>query len=135
MGYKIEQVEGIGAAYAAKLNEAGVKTTEQLLEQCATKSGRAKMAEATGISEKLILKWTNHADLFRINGIAGQFAELLEAAGVDTVKEFRHRVPANLQPKLVEVNEAKNICNRVPSVAELEKMIAQAKELEPIITY
>jgi len=135
MGYKIEQVEGIGAAYAAKLNEAGVKTTEQLLEQCATKSGRAKMAEATGISEKLILKWTNHADLFRINGIAGQFAELLEAAGVDTVKEFRHRVPANLQPKLVEVNEAKNICNRVPSVTELEKMIAQAKELEPVITY
>ncbi len=135
MGYKIEQVEGIGAAYAAKLNEAGVKTTEQLLEKCATKSGRAKMAEATGISEKLILKWTNHADLFRVNGIAGQFAELLEAAGVDTVKEFRHRVPANLQSKLVEVNEAKNICNRVPSVAELEKMIAQAKELEPIITY
>ncbi len=135
MGYKIEQVEGIGAAYAAKLNEAGVKTTEQLLEKCATKSDRAKMAEATGISEKLILKWTNHADLFRVNGIAGQFAELLEAAGVDTVKEFRHRVPANLQSKLVEVNEAKNICNRVPSVAELEKMIAQANELEPIITY
>ena len=88
------------------------------------------MAEATDISPKLILKWANHADLFRINGIASQFAELLEAAGVDTVKEFRHRVAANLQPKLVEVNEQKNLCNRVPSVAELEKMIAQAKELE-----
>ncbi len=135
MSYKIEQIEGIGATYAAKLNEAGVKTTEDLLEKCAAKKGRVQLAEATGISEKLILKWTNHADLFRINGIAGQFAELLEAAGVDTVKEFRHRVPANLQPKLVEVNEAKNLCNRVPSVSELEKMIAQAKELEPIITY
>ncbi len=135
MAYKIEQVEGIGAAYAEKLNAAGVKTTEDLLEKCASKKGRVAMAEATGISEKLILKWTNHSDLFRINGIAGQFAELLEAAGVDTVKEFRHRVPANLQPKLVEVNEAKNLCNRVPSVAELEKMIAQAKELEPKITY
>lgn len=135
MSYKVEQVEGIGDAYAKKLNEAGIKTTEQLLEQCATASGRAKMAEATGISEKLILKWTNHADLFRINGIAGQFAELLEASGVDTVKEFRHRVPANLHSKLVEVNEAKNLCNRVPSVAELEKMIEQAKGLEPIITY
>ncbi len=135
MAYKIEQVEGIGEVYAAKLNAAGVKTTEDLLEKCAKKSGRAKMAEETGISEKLILKWTNHADLFRVNGIAGQFAELLEAAGVDTVKEFRHRVPANLQPKLVEVNEEKNLCNRVPSVAELEKMIAQAKELEPLITY
>ncbi len=135
MAYKIEQVEGIGATYAAKLNEAGVKTTEDLLEKCASKKGRVAMAEATGISEKLILKWTNHADLFRINGIAGQFAELLEAAGVDTVKEFRHRVPANLHPKLVEVNEEKNLCNRVPSVTELEKMIAQAKELEPTITY
>ncbi len=135
MAYKIEQIEGIGEAYAAKLNEAGVKTTADLLEKCAAKKGRVAMAEATGISEKLILKWTNHADLFRITGIAGQFAELLEAAGVDTVKEFRHRVPANLQPKLVEVNEAKNLCNRVPAVSELEKMIAEAKTLEPLITY
>ena len=135
MGYKIEQIEGIGAAYTEKLNAAGIKTTEDLLEKCASRKGRLAIAEETGISAKLILKWTNHADLFRINGIAGQFAELLEAAGVDTVKEFRHRVPANLQPKLEAVNAEKNLCNRVPSVTELEKMIAQAKELEPIITY
>lgn len=135
MGYKIEQIEGIGAAYAEKLNAAGIKTTEDLLEKCASRKGRLAIAEETGISAKLILKWTNHADLFRINGIAGQFAELLEAAGVDTVKEFRHRVPANLQPKLEVVNAEKNLCNRVPSVTELEKMIAQAKELQPLITY
>ena len=136
MSYKIEQVEGIGAAYAAKLATAGIKTTDDLLKQCAAKKGRVKIAEATGISPKLILKWTNHADLFRVNGIAGQFAELLEAAGVDTIKEFRHRVPANLQPKLVAVNNEKNLCNRVPSVAEIEKMIAQAKTMEPTkITY
>lgn len=135
MAYKIDQIEGIGPAYAEKLSAAGIKTTEALLEKCAAKKGRVQIAEATGISEKLILKWTNHADLFRVNGIAGQFAELLEAAGVDTVKEFRHRVPANLQPKLVEINEVKKLCNRVPAVAELEKMIAQAKELEPLITY
>ncbi|MCQ2236965.1 MAG: DUF4332 domain-containing protein [Bacteroidales bacterium] len=135
MGYKIEQIEGVGEVYAKKLEAAGVKTTEDLLDKCKTKKGRVQMAETTGISEKLILKWTNHADLFRINGIAGQFAELLEAAGVDTVKEFRHRVPANLHPKLVETNEKKNLCNRVPALSELEKMIAQAKELEPIITY
>ncbi|MBP5210774.1 MAG: DUF4332 domain-containing protein [Bacteroidales bacterium] len=135
MSYKIEQIEGIGAVYADKLIAAGIKTTDDLLAQCACKKGRDAVAEKTGISAKLILKWTNHADLFRVNGIAGQFAELLEAAGVDTIKEFRHRVAANLQPKLVEVNDAKNICNRVPSVAELEKMIAQAKELEPTVTY
>lgn len=135
MAYKIEQIEGIGESYAKKLESVGISTTEDLLKACATKAGRDKISVESGISEKLLLKWTNHADLFRIKGVAGQFAELLEAAGVDTVKEFRHRVAANLQPKLVEVNEAKNLCNRVPSVTELQKMIDQAKELEPMITY
>lgn len=135
MAYKIEQIEGIGEVYGQKLEAVGIKTTEDLLANCASAAGRQKVEEETGISHKLILKWTNHADLMRINGIAGQFAELLEAAGVDTVKEFRHRVPANLQPKLVEINELKNLCNRVPALSEVERMIAQAKELEPLITY
>ncbi len=135
MAYKIIDIEGIGDAYAAKLNAAGVKTTDDLLDCCATRAGRRKMAEATGISEKLILRWTNHADLFRINGVAGQFAELLEAAGVDTIKEFRHRVPANLFAKMEEVNAEKNLCNRIPSVKEIEKMVAQAKEMEPRVEY
>lgn len=135
MSYKIIEIEGIGDAYARKLEDAGVKTTDDLLKRAATPKGREALAEETGISPKLILKWANHSDLFRIKGVAGQFAELLEAAGVDTVKEFRHRVAANLQPKLAEVNEAKNLCNRVPSVTELEKMIAQAKEMEPAISY
>lgn len=135
MSYKVEQIEGIGATYGAKLNEFGISTTDDLLAQCATPSGRAKVADATGISPKLILTWTNHADLMRIKGVAGQFAELLEAAGVDTVKELKHRVPANLHAKLVETNDAKNLCNRVPAVAEVEKMIAQAKELPPMVEY
>jgi len=135
MAYKIIDIEGIGEAYAAKLNAAGIKTTDDLLTNCATRTGRSKMAEATGISEKLILKWTNHADLFRIKGVAGQFAELLEAAGVDTIKEFRHRVPANLAAKMEAVNAEKNLVNRVPSVKEIEKMVAQAKEMEPMVEY
>ena len=88
-----------------------------------------------GISEKLILRWTNHADLFRINGVGPQFAELLEKAGVDTVKEFRHRVAENLQPKLEEINAEFHICGRVPAASEVQKMIDQAKELEPKVTY
>ncbi len=135
MAYKIIEIEGIGDVYADKLIASGVKTTEELLDKAATKKGREKLAEETGITEKLILKWANHADLFRIKGIAGQFAELLEAAGVDTVKELRHRVAANLHAKLVEVNEARNLCNRVPSESEIVKMIDQAKELEPKMTY
>ena len=135
MAYKIVDIEGIGEVYAAKLNAAGVKNTDDLLKNCATRTGRSKMAEATGISEKLILKWTNHADLFRIKGVAGQFSELLEAAGVDTIKEFRHRVPANLYAKMEAVNAEKNLVNRVPSVKEIEKMVAQAKEMEPMVKY
>jgi predicted flap endonuclease-1-like 5' DNA nuclease len=135
MDYKIIDIEGVGDVYAEKLQTAGIKKVSELLEKCAAPKGRKELAEATGISEKLILKWTNHADLFRINGVGPQFAELLEAAGVDTVKEFRHRVAENLQPKLVEVNEKKNICNRVPAVSEIQKMIDQAKELEPKMTY
>ncbi len=135
MSYKIAEIEGIGPAYAEKLEAVGVKTTDDLLNRAASPKDRKKLAEETGISEKLILKWANHADLFRIKGVAGQFAELLEAAGVDTVKELRHRVAANLHPKLVEVNEAKNLCNRVPALSEVEKMIEQAKELEPKLSY
>ena len=135
MDYKIIDIEGVGEVYAEKLIAAGINKVSELLEKCAAPKGRKELAEATGISEKLILRWTNHADLFRINGLGPQFAELLEAAGVDTVKEFRHRVAENLQPKLAEVNEQKNICNRVPAVSEIQKMIDQAKELEPKVTY
>jgi len=135
MDYKIIDIEGVGDVYAEKLQAAGINKVSELLEKCAAPKGRKELAEATGITEKLILKWTNHADLFRINGVGPQFAELLEAAGVDTVKEFRHRVAENLQPKLMEVNEKKNICNRVPAVSEIQKMIDQAKELEPKMTY
>ncbi|MDE7473717.1 MAG: DUF4332 domain-containing protein [Muribaculaceae bacterium] len=135
MNYPIIDIEGVGDVYALKLKAVGVETTSQLLERAATPKGRAQLAEDTGISHKLILKWANHADLFRINGVAGQFAELLEAAGVDTVKELRRRVAANLQPKLVEVNEVRNLCNRVPSLSEVEKMIEQAKHLDPVLTY
>ena len=135
MDYKIVDIEGVGEVYAEKLTAAGINKVSELLEKCADPKGRKELAEATGIAEKNILRWTNHADLFRINGVGPQFAELLEAAGVDTVKEFRHRVAENLQPKLEEVNVARRICGRVPVVAEIQKMIDQAKELEPKVTY
>lgn len=135
MSYRIVEIEGVGEVYAEKLKAEGIDTVEVLLEKCSKPAGRKALAEATGISPKLILKWTNHADLFRIKGVGPQFAELLEAAGVDTVKEFRHRVPENLQKRLEEVNEQKNLCNRVPSVSEVEKMVEQAKQLPPALEY
>ena len=135
MDYKIIDIEGVGDVYAEKLTAAGINKVSELLDKCSAPKGRKELAEATGISEKLILRWTNHADLFRISGVGPQFAELLEKAGVDTVKEFRHRVAENLQPKLAEVNEQYHICGRTPAVAEVQKMIDQAKELEPKVTY
>lgn len=135
MKYKIIDIEGVGETYAEKLTVAGIDTVEKLLKRCASAKGRAEVAAETGISEKLILRWTNHADLFRIQGIGPQFAELLEAAGVDTVKELRHRVPANLEKRITEVNEARNLTGRVPSVKELTKMIEEAGTLEPVVTY
>lgn len=135
MTYKVDQIEGIGTAYAAKLNELGIHTTDDLLDRCATPAGRAKLEEESAIPAKLILKWTNHADLMRIKGVAGQFAELLEASGVDTVKELRHRVPENLHTRLQEVNDVRNLCNRVPSLAEVKEMVEQVKNLPPRVTY
>lgn len=135
MSYSIKEIEGIDKAYAVKLNEMEIVTTDDLLNHASTKKEREALAKKSGISEKLILKWANHADLFRIKGIAGQFAELLEASGVDTVKELRHRVAANLHAKLVEVNNAKNLTKRIPSESEIQRMIDQAKELDPVMTY
>ena len=135
MAYKIIDLEGIGPVYAEKLVAAGVITADDLLERCAAPKGRKELAEATGITEKLILKWTNYADMFRIHGIGPQFAELLEAAGVDTVKELSHRVPANLAAKVAEVNEEKKLVRRVPVEAEIQKMIEEAKTLPGVVTY
>lgn len=135
MAYKVIDIEGVGAAYAEKLAASGIVTTEQLLEKCAAPAGRKALAEETGISEKVVLRWTNHADLFRVKGVGPQFAELLEAAGVDTVKELAHRNAENLAAKIVEVNAEKNLVNRVPVASEIQKMVDCAKELPGVLTY
>lgn len=135
MSKNIEEIEGIGTVYQEKLVAAGVKTVEALLEEGASKSGRKKLADATGIDESKILKWVNMADLFRIKGIASQFAELLEAAGVDTVKELRNRNAENLHAKMVEVQAEKKLTRTVPSLSQVEDFVEQAKALDPIVTY
>lgn len=135
MDYKIIDIEGIGPVYAEKLQSAEIKTSADLLEKGKTAKGRKELAEATGISPKLILTWVNHCDLYRINGVGPQFAELLEASGVDTVKEFAHRNAENLVAKMNEVNEKEHRTRRVPTVTEVQRMIDQAKELPGMVTY
>lgn len=135
MDYKIIDIQGVGPVYAEKLQGAGIEKVSQLLEKGKTAKGRKELEEATGIRHDLILTWVNHADLFRINGVGPQFAELLEAAGVDTVKEFAHRNAENLVKKMTEVNEKEHRTKRVPTVAEVQKMIDQAKELPAEVSY
>lgn len=132
---KISEIEGIGPVYAAKLEAVGITTVAKLLERCASKKGRDEVAEATGIDYKRILKWTNMADLFRINGVGEEYSELLEAAGVDTVKELRNRRADNLHAKMVEVNEQKKLVRALPSLSMVEKWIEHAKTLDPVMTY
>ena len=135
MAKKITEIEGIGPVYEEKLAKAGIKTVEGLLEAGASKTGRKKIAEDSGLDESRILVWVNMADLFRIKGVASQFAELLKAAGVDTVKELRNRNAENLHAKLVEVQEEKKITRTVPALSQVEDFIEQAKKLEPMVTY
>jgi predicted flap endonuclease-1-like 5' DNA nuclease len=132
---KIEDIEGIGPQYAEKLTAAGVKTVESLLETGASAKGRNELAEKTGISDKLILRWVNHADLFRIKGVAGQFSELLEAAGVDTVPELARRNAENLQQALATTNDEKNLAKTTPSLSQVTAWIAEAKELPKIVSH
>jgi predicted flap endonuclease-1-like 5' DNA nuclease len=134
--YKIEEIEGIGAVYGPKLRTAGIKTVADLLEKGKSPKDRKELAKATGISEPLILKWANMADLFRVKGIGPEYSELLEKAGVDTVKELKHRVPENLHAKLTEVNAAKQpLVRALPSLKAVQSWIEAAKQLEPMLTY
>jgi predicted flap endonuclease-1-like 5' DNA nuclease len=135
MSYAIKQIEGIGSAMAEKLETVGITKVEQLLEKGATKAGRAALASETGIDESKILRWVNMADLFRVKGIAEENSDLLEAAGVDTVKELRTRNAENLHAKLAEVNAEKNLVRALPSLSAVESWIEFSKGLEPMVSH
>ncbi len=135
MAYPLLRVEGIGPHYATRLAEAGLRTTEDLLEAAARPKGRADLAAKTGISERLILKWANRADLMRVKGIGEELADLLEVAGVNTVPELKRRRPDTLAAALKAANARRNLVRRVPSEAECAKLIEAAKALPRILSY
>lgn len=131
----IEKIEGIGPQYAQMLRKVNVRTTGALLKQGASKKGREGLSMKSGISETLILEWVNLADLMRIKGVGEEYSDLLEEAGVDSVKELRNRVPGNLHSKILETNEAKRLVRRPPSLKEVESWVSQAKRLNPVVTH
>ena len=135
MAKSIEKIEGIGPKLGEALRNAGVRTVDDLLEAGAEKRSRMALAEKTGISESRLLKCVNMADLFRINGVASQYAELLESAGVDTVKELKHRNAQNLAAKMAEVNDEKRLVRRPPSATVVNDWISQAQKLPARVTH
>ncbi|MEN6534344.1 MAG: DUF4332 domain-containing protein [Bryobacteraceae bacterium] len=135
MAIKIEEVEGIGPVYAEKLVAAGVKTDVEMLAKAGSAKGRTELSAKTGITVALILKWTNHVDLMRIDGVGPQFAELLEATGVDTVKELAQRNAANLAVKMGEVNKQKKLAGTAPAESQVADWIRQAEKLPAMISY
>lgn len=132
---RLTQIEGIGEVYAQKLEQAGISTIEKLLKEGASTKGRQEIVERTGISGTLILNWVNRADLFRVKGIGEEYSDLLEAAGVDTVPELAQRNPQNLFSKLGEVNAEKKLVRRLPTAAQVQDWVAQAKDLPRKVTY
>jgi predicted flap endonuclease-1-like 5' DNA nuclease len=133
---RIDEVEGIGKVFADKLADAGVKTTDDLLEQGATASGRERLAEATGLSTDQLLKWTNHVDLMRIDGVGSEYAELLEAAGVDSPTELAQRNPRNLAQTFQELDAPRpNWIRRLPSESMVEGWIAQARGMGKVLSH
>ncbi|MDH3590562.1 MAG: DUF4332 domain-containing protein [Planctomycetota bacterium] len=135
MKYKIQDIEGVGPSYGSRLVDAGITTTVDMLRLCCAPAGRRQVASATGLSESLILKWANLADLMRISGIGPQYAELLERVGVDTVKELRHRNAQNLAFSMKEINDRSHVAKRTPAVSVVESWISAARSTEPTISH
>ena len=132
---RIADIEGIGPAYAAKLNSVGIRTTQALLDKGCGPEERKLLAATAGIGESLILEWVNLADLYRLKGVGSEYSDLLEEAGVDTVVELANRVPENLLAKMVEVNKTKNLVNKMPGLKQVKAWVAQAKKMPRIVTY
>ena len=128
-------IQGIGKAYSKKLRTAGITNVDELLAKGSTPKGRKEIFKATGISEKRLLRWVNMADLYRVQGIGKEYANLLEAAGVDTVPELAQRTPASLLDKMTAANAKKKMVRRLPDLSQVEGWVAQAKSLPRVVTY
>jgi predicted flap endonuclease-1-like 5' DNA nuclease len=135
MSYSIADLQSIDPGIAAALKTAGIRTTGRLLEAAKDPKGRKRLAEKTGLDEKRILRWANLADRMRIKGIGEEYAHLLEAAGVDTVKELKYRNPCNLAKAMADANTKRRLVRLLPSEKAVMRWIEHAKKLQLKITY
>lgn len=131
----IDAIEGIGVRNATKLRKARIRTTEALLKRGSDRTSRRRLVAATGFTSQQILEWVNRADLMRVKGVGEEYSDLLEAAGVDTVKELRNRSAANLTTKMAEVNRNRRLVRRLPTESMVKRWVAHAKKLTPIVKH
>jgi predicted flap endonuclease-1-like 5' DNA nuclease len=122
----LAQIEGIGGTYAKRLGKRGVKTTQSLLAHGFNRKGRKELAQATGLSEELILEWVGQADVMQVRGIGPEYADLLESAGIDTSKELAHRNPKNLAKQLAEVNQKRKLVRKLPTLEQIKAWVLDA---------
>lgn len=132
---KLTTIEGIGESLAKKLKNGGIGSTDRLLEKGATKKGRMEISKQCGIDESRILKFVNHADLMRVKGIGGEYAEMLEAAGVDSVPELSRRNPGNLAATMADVNAKKKLVRAVPTEKRVADWVKQAGVFDRIVKH
>lgn len=135
MSYPITDIEGIDGEVAATLKSVGIRSTGRLLEAACTVKGRKALADKTGFGEKQLLCWANVADRMRVTGISKEYAELLQAAGVDTVKELKYRNPANLAKSMADANKKRRMVRLLPSEKVVCRWIASAQKLPLKIKY
>lgn len=131
----LKEIEGIGPAYAAKLNKAGVRGVNGLLQAGRTRKGRQELAKETGFQSKTILEWVNRADLFRVKGVSTQYSDLLEYAGVDTVAELAQRRPEALLEAMAKANAKRNLVRRMPVLSQVKAWVKHAKSLKRMVEY
>ena len=135
MTYPLTDIDGIDGETAAILKSVGIRSTARLLESARTVKGRKLLAAKTGFSEKSLLNWANVADRMRIKGISREYAELLQAAGVDTVKELKYRNPCNLAKAMADANKRQKLVRLLPSEKVVARWIDHAKKLPLKISY
>jgi predicted flap endonuclease-1-like 5' DNA nuclease len=135
MSYSINDISGIGPDYAERLRSVGIRTTARLLDAARNPKGRKLLAERTGLDERRILSWANLVDRMRIKGVGEDYAGLLQAAGVDTVKELKYRNPARLARAMADANAKRKLVRVLPSDQAVQRWIDHAKRLQLKISY
>lgn len=130
---RIDQVSGIDHKQATRLRKAGVRTSDRLIEEAATRRGRTELSKSTGLSPRDLQRWVHHADLLRVKGVGSEYAELLVTAGVDTLRDLRRRNPTALLAKIIGLNGSRRVVDRLPTEGMVEGWIESAGNLDPSI--